>query len=70
MIKLLRFLKPYRLLLVLILVLAIGQSLANLYLPNLMADIVNNGIAAFDTGYIWRTGELCCWLRLQGHFAR
>ncbi len=56
MIKLLRFLNPYRALLVLILVLAIAQSTANLYLPNLMSDIVNNGIARFNTNYIERTG--------------
>lgn len=56
MIKLLRFLNPYRYLLVVILVLAVGQSAANLYLPNLMSDIVNKGISAFDTGFIWQTG--------------
>jgi ATP-binding cassette subfamily B protein len=66
MIKLLRFLKPYRLLLVLILVLAVGQSLANLYLPNLMADIVNNGIAAYDTDYIWRTGAVMLLVAIAG----
>ena len=34
MIKLLRFLEPYRSPLILVLVLAIGQTAANLYLPN------------------------------------
>lgn len=58
MFKLLRFLKPDRLLLVLVIVLAIGQSAANLYLPNLMSDIVNKGIAGFNTAFIWRTGGL------------
>lgn len=53
-----RFLKPDRLLLVLVIVLAIGQSAANLYLPNLMSDIVNKGIAGFNTAFIWRTGGL------------
>ncbi len=56
MIKLLRFLKPYQWLLVLIITLAVVQSAANLYLPNLMSDIVNNGIAKFDTTYIRNTG--------------
>lgn len=32
------------------------QSLANLYLPNLMSHIVNEGIVKEDTAYIWRTG--------------
>ncbi|HUD44959.1 MAG TPA: ABC transporter ATP-binding protein [Patescibacteria group bacterium] len=66
MIKLLRFLQPYKLLLAVILLLAIGQSVANLYLPTLMGDIVNNGIAAFDTGYIWRTGGLMVLVAIGG----
>lgn len=66
MIKLLRFLDPYRSLLVLILALAIGQSAANLYLPNLMSDIVNNGIAKFDTNYIWRTGGIMTLVAIGG----
>ena len=66
MIKLLRFLKPYRSLLVLILVLAIAQSTANLYLPNLMSDIVNNGIARFNTDYIRRTGGIMVLVAMGG----
>ena len=66
MIKILRFLKPYRFLLVLVLVLAIGQATANLYLPNLMADIVDNGIVKADTGYIWRTGGLMVLVAIGG----
>lgn len=66
MIKILRFLKPYRFLLVLVLVLAIGQATANLYLPNLMANIVDNGIVKADTGYIWRTGGLMVLVAIGG----
>jgi len=66
MIKILRFLKPYRFLLVLVLVLAIGQATANLYLPNLMADIVDNGIVKADTGYIWRTGGIMVLVAIGG----
>ncbi len=66
MIKIMRFLKPYRLLLVLVLVLAVGQATANLYLPNLMADIVDNGIVKADTGYIWRTGGLMALVAIGG----
>jgi ATP-binding cassette, subfamily B, multidrug efflux pump len=66
MIKLLRFLEPYRSLLILVLVLAIGQTAANLYLPNLMSDIVNNGIAKFNTGYIWRTGGVMTLVAIGG----
>jgi ATP-binding cassette, subfamily B, multidrug efflux pump len=66
MLKLLRFLKPYQSLLIIILLLAIGQSSANLYLPNLMSDIVNKGIAAFDTGFIIRTGILMAVVAILG----
>src|SRR5205085_1879958 len=48
MIKLMRFMKPYRMTLVLVLVLAFAQSFANLYLPTLMADIVDNGVVKGD----------------------
>jgi len=66
MVKLLRFLKPYRGLLVIILLLAIAQSTANLYLPNLMSDIVNNGIAKFNTNYIRKTGAIMVLVALGG----
>lgn len=66
MVKLLRYLKPYRLLLVFIFVLAVGQASANLYLPNLMSDIVNKGIASFDTAYIWRTGGVMALVAIAG----
>ncbi|EFH82599.1 ABC transporter ATP-binding protein [Ktedonobacter racemifer] len=66
MIKLLRFMKPFRLAIVLILILAFAQSMANLYLPTLMADIVDNGIAKSDTNYIWRIGGLMLLITLGG----
>jgi ATP-binding cassette subfamily B multidrug efflux pump len=66
MIKLLRFLKPYRALLVLIIVLAFIQAMTNLYLPDLMADIVDHGIVKGDTGYIWRTGGIMLLVALGG----
>jgi ATP-binding cassette subfamily B multidrug efflux pump len=66
MIKLLRFMRPYRLTLVLVLVLAFAQSMSNLYLPKLMADIVDSGIAKADTGYIWRVGGLMLLITIAG----
>lgn len=66
MIKLLRFLKPYRITLVVVLVLAFAQSMANLYLPNLMANIVDNGIIKGDTAYIWRTGGIMLLVAIMG----
>jgi ATP-binding cassette subfamily B protein len=61
--------KPYRWALVLVLVLAFAQSIANLYLPNLMADIVDNGIVNKDTAYIWREGGLMLLVTLGGTVA-
>lgn len=69
MIKLLRFLKPYRAILVLVVALAFVQALANLYLPTLMADIVDNGIIKNDIGYIWRVGGVMFAVALGGTLA-
>jgi len=69
MITLLRFLKPYRPILVLVVVLAFVQAMANLYLPTLIADIVDNGIVKGDTGYIWRTGGLMTLVTIAGTLA-
>lgn len=69
MIKLLRFMKSYRVPLVLVLILALAQSLANLYLPNLMADIIDNGIVKSDIGYIWRIGGLMFLVTVGGTIA-
>ena len=55
---LVHFLRPYRRALLLVVSLLLVQSLANLYLPELYADIINNGVAKGDTGYIMRTGGL------------
>jgi ATP-binding cassette subfamily B multidrug efflux pump len=51
-----RFLRPYRRQLLLVVVLLLVQAIANLYLPELNADIINNGVARGDTDYIVRTG--------------
>ncbi len=53
-----RFLRPYARPLVLVVTLLLVQSLANLYLPELNADIINNGVSTGDTDYILRTGGL------------
>jgi ATP-binding cassette subfamily B protein len=47
-------------------VLALGQAVSNLYLPNLMANIVDNGIVKNDPGYIWTTGSLMLLVSLGG----
>ncbi len=58
MTRLLQYLKPYRKQLVLVMALLLVQAISNLYLPDLNADIINNGIAKGDTKYILRTGGI------------
>lgn len=56
MLKLFRFLKRYRLFVGLVLVFVFLQTLSDLYLPTLMADIVDVGIVKGDNAYIWKIG--------------
>jgi ATP-binding cassette, subfamily B, multidrug efflux pump len=58
MLKLFRFLAPYRKYLTLVLVLALAQSIGSLLLPRLMADIVDHGIVRVDRRAILVTGGL------------
>ena len=53
---LMQFLKPYRKQIILAIALLIIQATANLYLPNLNADIINNGVAKGDVAYIAHIG--------------
>ncbi|GED34218.1 ABC transporter ATP-binding protein [Brevibacillus centrosporus] len=58
MLKLMNFLRPYRYMVVMTMVFVLLQSIANLYLPTLMSDIVNEGIVHENTAYIWKIGGL------------
>ena len=59
MIKLLRvYLRPYSRQVALVIALLAVQAIANLYLPNLNADIINDGVVKGDIGYIVHTGGL------------
>jgi len=49
-------LRPYTREVAIVVVLVLIQAIANLYLPNLNADIINNGVSKGDVPYIWRTG--------------
>jgi ATP-binding cassette subfamily B protein len=40
-----------------VVILLFAQALAELYLPTLMSDVVNNGMLKGDTGYIWIYGS-------------
>ncbi|WP_342431526.1 ABC transporter ATP-binding protein [Neobacillus sp. FSL H8-0543] len=56
MIKLSRFIKPFSLSVIIVLILVFLQSLSDLYLPTLMADIVDKGVVTGNTDYIWKIG--------------
>ncbi len=58
MTKTLQYLKPYWNQLVLVIVLLLVQAIANLYLPNLNANIINEGITKGNIQYILSTGGL------------
>ncbi len=59
LVRLLReYLRPYRRPIVVIVVLQLFATLAALTLPSLNADIIDNGVATGDTGYIVRTGAM------------
>ena len=66
MLKLFRHAAPYRGFIAIVLTLALAQSLANLYLPRLMSDIVDVGITRGDAGAIVRIGG---WMLLMAFAA-
>ncbi|MDQ0089768.1 ATP-binding cassette subfamily B protein [Paenibacillus anaericanus] len=66
MLKLFRNLKPYRLLVIAVLVLVFFQSLSELYLPTLMSDIIDTGVVNGDTSYIWDIGIFMLLVALGG----
>ena len=51
-----RYLRPYSKPLLLVVAFQFVGTMASLYLPSLNADIIDNGIARGDTGYILRIG--------------
>jgi ATP-binding cassette subfamily B protein len=55
---LIRYLKPYWKQVTFIVTLLLVQAIANLYLPDLNADIINNGVSKGDINYILSTGGL------------
>lgn len=66
MFKLLRFLKPYTLYIAVVIVLLFGQVLADLYLPTLMADIVDIGLMNKDINYILKIGVVMLLIAATG----
>jgi len=69
MIKLLKYLKPYIWLILPLVILTYLQVMANLQLPDYMANIVNNGIIQQDMGAIYRNGGIMLLITLGGGVA-
>lgn len=66
MFRLFRFLKPYSWTVAAVLVLVLLQSLAELYLPTLMADIIDKGVVEENIPYIWKIGGYMLLVTLAG----
>jgi ATP-binding cassette subfamily B multidrug efflux pump len=69
MIRLFRFLRRYIGLILLVFAFVFLQSMANLYLPTLLADIINNGIVKNDQNYILREGGIMLLVTFGGAIA-
>lgn len=52
------YLRPFKRNVAFVVLLLLVQAIANLYLPTLNADLINNGVAKGDIGYIWRAGAI------------
>lgn len=66
MLRLFQFLKPFAASVAAVLALVFLQTLAELYLPNLMSHIVDTGIVQGDTAYIMRVGGYMLAVALGG----
>jgi ATP-binding cassette, subfamily B, multidrug efflux pump len=69
MLKLARFLKPYLPLAVLAVVFLFAQAFAELYLPNLMAEMIDVGVKQGDLPFIVRVGARMLGVALFGGLA-
>ncbi|MEX1376102.1 MAG: ABC transporter ATP-binding protein [Eubacteriales bacterium] len=56
--KLFRFFKPYKLQAILVVAFTFVQAISQLYLPNLMSDIIDEGVFNQDIAYIIKTGGI------------
>ena len=60
MLKLFRFLKPYTLMIILVLAFIFLQTLET-FIADLMGDIINKGVMQGDTGKILQIGVMMLW---------
>lgn len=58
MLKLLRYAKPFSFPIALIMTFMFGQAMAELTLPKVMSDMINNGMMLGDTGYVLTRGAV------------
>ncbi|KQU25011.1 multidrug ABC transporter ATP-binding protein [Bacillus sp. Leaf13] len=58
MIKILKNLSVYKWIILAVFGLVFVQSMSDLFLPTLMADIIDKGVVPGDTSYIWKIGGL------------
>lgn len=58
MLKLYRYIKPYSLFVIGVITFVFLQTLADLYLPTLMSDMINHGVMQGDANYIMKIGGL------------
>ena len=58
MLKLLKYLRPYKGRAILMVALLFGQVLGTLYIPTLTAEIVNKGIVTGMVDEVWRIGGM------------
>ncbi|NLJ73606.1 MAG: ATP-binding cassette domain-containing protein, partial [Firmicutes bacterium] len=56
--KLSRYMKPFLIPIILVVILVFLEVLTELKLPDLMSEIVDQGIVRGDIGFIWKTGGL------------
>lgn len=56
MLKILKNLRVYKWLVAMVFLLVFIQTLADLFLPTLMADIIDNGVVVGNVPYIWQIG--------------
>lgn len=66
LLKLFHYMKPYRTAVIFVLLFTFFQCLSDLYLPTLMADIVDLGIVKGDVPYIWKVGGFMLLVAIGG----
>lgn len=69
MIKILKNLKVYKWIVLLVFACIFIQSMANLYLPTLMSDIIDKGVVVGNKPYIWKMGALMLLISAIGSLA-